>query len=448
MKKINEAEAEILFEEHLRERGWDIADFTVTRKRFRDHLDGEEADRVFLHEGKVVAILEAKKPGRDLWAALEQAKAYARAYKRNTGHDVPLLFASDGEKYLRQNLKANTLPESIPQLPTPAEFNELFRTQSDFLLGDLRDYQRVAVSQVLAAVQAGRKQMYIQMATGTGKTITAAGIIAKLWSLGLVQRALFLVDRDALAAQTERAFRDQLGDSLTVRRATGDRDDRFADVLVTTVQHLAVHSKYETFPSDHFGLVFLGLVRTVARHKKHDFYLARKGDVIFNNTNSPELVGKTILFLEEDDFYFSNHLSRIRTTDGVTNEWLAGLLHVLWTKGVFRGMCRQWVNQASVSKESVFALEVPIPSPTALLNHREALEHLSTRRDGFAKAHDEAESLFSILLSHALTGELTAEWEAANADWIAERQVFYGRLPRLGLLSLLLERRQRAGSGA
>lgn len=257
MKKINEAEAEIFFEEHLRERGWDIADFTVTRKRFRDHLDSEEADRVFLHEGKVVAILEAKKPGRDLWAALEQAKAYARAYKRNTGHDVPLLFASDGEKYLRQNLKANTLPERIPQLPTPAEFNELFRPQSDVLLGDLRDYQRVAVSQVLAAVQAGRKRMYIQMATGTGKTITAAGIIAKLWSLGLVQRALFLVDRDALAAQTERAFRDQLGDSLTVRRATGDRDDRFADVLVTTVQHLAVHNKYETFPSDHFGLVFL-----------------------------------------------------------------------------------------------------------------------------------------------------------------------------------------------
>ncbi len=254
---MNEDEAEILIEEHLRKRGWDIADFTITRKRFRDHLDGEEADRVFLHEGKVVAILEAKKPGSDLWAALEQAKGYARAYKRNTGHDVPLLLASDGEKYLRQNLKANTLPERIPQLPTPAEFNELFRPQSDVLLGDLRDYQRVAVSQVLAAVQTGRKRMYIQMATGTGKTITAAGIIAKLWSLGLVQHTLFLVDRDALAAQTERVFKDQLGDSLAVRRATSDRDDRFADVLVTTVQHLAVRSKYETFPSNHFGLVFL-----------------------------------------------------------------------------------------------------------------------------------------------------------------------------------------------
>lgn len=73
MKPINEDEAEILIEEHLRERGWKITDLTVTRKRWRDHLEGEEADRVFLHDGKVMAILEAKKPGKDLWAALEQA---------------------------------------------------------------------------------------------------------------------------------------------------------------------------------------------------------------------------------------------------------------------------------------------------------------------------------------------------------------------------------------
>ena len=88
MQKINEDEAELLIEEHLRERGWNVTDFTVTRKRWREHLDGEEADRVFLHEGKIVAILEAKKPGRDLWAALEQTKGYTRTYKRNTGHEI------------------------------------------------------------------------------------------------------------------------------------------------------------------------------------------------------------------------------------------------------------------------------------------------------------------------------------------------------------------------
>lgn len=257
MKPINEDEAEILIEEHLRERGWNITDFAITRKRWRDHLDGEEADRVFLHEGKIVAILEAKKPGKDLWAALEQAKGYARTYKRNTGGDVPLLFASDGAIYLRQNLKANTLPERISAFPTPAEFGEFFRPQAMELHGTLRDYQRVAVSQVLGAAQAGRRRMYLQMATGTGKTITAAGVIAKLWSLGLIRRALFLVDRDALAVQTVKKFKNHLGDNFNIERATGAKEDKHRDILITTIQHLAVRNKYQNYAPDHFNLVIL-----------------------------------------------------------------------------------------------------------------------------------------------------------------------------------------------
>ena len=257
MRAINEDEAELLIEEHLRAQGWNLTDFTLTRKRWREHLDGEEADRVFLYEGRIVAIIEAKKPGRDLWAALDQAKRYVRTYKKNTGHDILLLFASDGSTYLRQNLKANTLPEYINNFPTPAEFGELFRPQATELHGTLRDYQRVTVSQVLGAAQAGRQRMYIQMATGTGKTITAAGIIAKLWSVGLVRRALFLVDRDSLAEQTKNRFKTHLGDNFRVERATGGREDRYADVLVTTVQHLAARNKYGRYAVDHFSLVIL-----------------------------------------------------------------------------------------------------------------------------------------------------------------------------------------------
>ncbi|MBI1878384.1 MAG: DEAD/DEAH box helicase family protein, partial [Chloroflexi bacterium] len=206
---------------------------------------------------KVAAILEAKRPGRDLYAALEQARTYAQRYTAASKNEVSLIFASDGLTYLRQNLKANTLPEKLNQMPTPAEFREFFRPQADILLGTLRDYQRVAISQVTAAMQSGRTKMYVQMATGTGKTITAAGVIAKLWSLGLVRRVLFLVDRDALAEQAVDKLKTHLGDNLTIRRATGDREDQFADVLVTTVQHLAVRDKYRRYPYDQFQLVIL-----------------------------------------------------------------------------------------------------------------------------------------------------------------------------------------------
>jgi type I restriction enzyme R subunit len=170
---------------------------------------------------------------------------------------VPLLFASDGQVFLRQNLRANTLPEKITAFPTPAEFGEFFQPQATELNGTLRDYQRVAVSQVLGGVQAGRRRMYLQMATGTGKTITAAGVIAKLWSVRLLRRALFLVDRDALAMQTVRKFKTHLGDNFDIDRATGGPEDRHRDILVTTVQHLAVRGKYRSYPPDHFSLVVL-----------------------------------------------------------------------------------------------------------------------------------------------------------------------------------------------
>jgi type I restriction enzyme R subunit len=51
-------------------------------------------------------------------------------------------------------------------------------------------------------ISIGKRQNLFEMATGTGKTITAAGIIGKLYKVGLVRRVLFLVDRDSLAEQT------------------------------------------------------------------------------------------------------------------------------------------------------------------------------------------------------------------------------------------------------
>lgn len=95
------------------------------------------------------------------------------------------------------------------------------------------------------------------MATGTGKTITAAGVIAKLWSVGLNRRSLFLVDRQALAIQTLKKFKTHLGDNFNLERATGGKEDKYRDILVSTVQHLATRHKYLGYDPDHFSLVIL-----------------------------------------------------------------------------------------------------------------------------------------------------------------------------------------------
>lgn len=190
------------------------------------------------------------------------------------------------------------------------------------------------------------------------------------------------------------------------------------------------------------------LVRTVSRHPNHERYLLQEGDVLFNNTNSPDLVGKTAIFREQGEWYLNNHISRLRPTGGVTGEYLWGLLILLWMRGTFRSMCRQWVNQASVSPEELLNIQVPLPPERLLRCHKESVQQLEAVREKLLVDEEQANATFNSLLSRAFTGELTAEWEAANAAWIAEQQALNERLPRLLILALIAEKAKRARRSA
>ncbi len=83
------------------------------------------------------------------------------------------------------------------------------------------------------------------------------------------------------------------------------------------------------------------------------------GDVLFNNTNSPDLVGKTAHFSLDGDFAFSNHMTRIRLPETVSPRYVAYQLQLLQLAGYFRHVCLKHVNQASVSS-SMLTKTVPL----------------------------------------------------------------------------------------
>lgn len=91
----------------------------------------------------------------------------------------------------------------------------------------------------------------------------------------------------------------------------------------------------------------------------------RDGDVLFNNTNSPDLVGKTAYFGRQGDWAFSNHMTRLRPPAGLDARFLAIQLHYLWRCGAFSRLCSNHVNQASVSSKTLlWAVRIVVP-PTA-----------------------------------------------------------------------------------
>jgi type I restriction enzyme S subunit len=122
------------------------------------------------------------------------------------------------------------------------------------------------------------------------------------------------------------------------------------------------HLRMNNISSD--GRIDLSLLRRapVDRDRALKYFLKR-GDVLFNNTNSLELVGKTALFnLEDPEFVFSNHLTRLRPKGSSLNsDWLVAYLQHLWHQRFFERNCNKWINQAAFNGKRLAKLEVPLP---------------------------------------------------------------------------------------
>ncbi|MDP8205183.1 MAG: DEAD/DEAH box helicase family protein [Candidatus Electryonea clarkiae] len=121
----------------------------------------------------------------------------------------------------------------------------------------LRPYQLNAVHALQRAVKDGDDRFLFEMATGTGKTLTAAAVIRLFLRTGNAQRVLFLVDRLELEDQANKAFKTLLSADFQSVIYKENRDDwRRAEIVVTTVQSLLFNNKYQQLfsPTD-FDLV-------------------------------------------------------------------------------------------------------------------------------------------------------------------------------------------------
>jgi type I restriction enzyme M protein len=97
-------------------------------------------------------------------------------------------------------------------------------------------------------------------------------------------------------------------------------------------------------------------------YKGREEYALEPGDVLFNNTNSVELVGKTCLIEAPIRGGFSNHMTRIRVNrDICVPRFLSLLLHSAWRKGQFTERATRWVGQAGINAQSLSQFELPLP---------------------------------------------------------------------------------------
>ncbi|MCD6388517.1 MAG: type I restriction-modification system endonuclease [Desulfobulbaceae bacterium] len=284
--KLSEVETRQLIDEQLSSAGW-LADTQNLRysKGTRPQkginiaiaewpTSSGPADYVLFVSLKIVGVIEAKKKDKDVVADLIQAKRYAKDIKTKGAesfvggpwhaYKVPFLFTTNGRPYLKQleqksgiwfldGRDSSNHPRPLQAWYTPQGLLDLLQQDAqtakaklqkepfDYL--ELRDYQILAIQKVEAGISEGKRALLLAMATGTGKTRMAIGLIYRLVKTGLFRRILFLVDRNALGEQAEDAFKEtrledlhtfnQIFDLKGIRETTPEETTR---VHISTVQ--------------------------------------------------------------------------------------------------------------------------------------------------------------------------------------------------------------------
>ena len=88
----------------------------------------------------------------------------------------------------------------------------------------------------------------------------------------------------------------------------------------------------------------------------------RHGEVLFNNTNSTALVGKSAVFRESVPAVCSNHVTRLRLREGIEPEFVEMVLNWLQQSGYFARLCTNFNNQAGVNTETLSNVRIPFPT--------------------------------------------------------------------------------------
>ncbi|MEC2158014.1 type I restriction-modification system endonuclease [Virgibacillus halodenitrificans] len=248
--ELSEAETRVFIDKQLQQAGWEADTENLryakgTRPEKGRNLAIAEwplekgiADYALFVGLEFVGIVEAKRASKDIPADIQQAKLYAKQIVQYDDevllgpwgdYQVPFLFATNGRDYLPQieqksgiwfldarkstnhprPLKAWYSPEGLKDVLKQdiEQSNRDLEYESMNYLG-LREYQHKAIHAVEHALQQEQRKILLSMATGTGKTRTAIGLIYRLIKTNRFKRVLFLVDRSALGRQAEAAFKD------------------------------------------------------------------------------------------------------------------------------------------------------------------------------------------------------------------------------------------------
>lgn len=135
-------------------------------------------------------------------------------------------------------------------------------------------------------------------------------------------------------------------------------------------------------------------------------FTLRRGDILFNRTNSAELVGKTAVFDRDELFAFAGYLVRARVKTGISPYYISGYLNSQHGKATLRGMAKSIVGMANINAKEMQAIPILLPDVQTQRDYSNGLSSIERFRVECYRHLKSLNALFSCLQHRAFSGEL------------------------------------------
>lgn len=257
-------------------------------------------------DGKPLAVVEAKRTTKSVEVGKHQAFLYANCLEQMFGQR-PLIFYTNGYETKLWDDTFYSTPRRVHGFYTQTELVwkiQQRRTRQDLRQVEInkeiagRPYQMEALQRIAetfttdgkTGIRGAQRNVLLVMATGSGKTRTAAALTEILVKCNWAKRVLFLADRNALVTQAKNSFGEHLPHyssiDLTKEKendnsrlvfstypsmmnkidSAKNEDGRFYgvghfDVIIVDEAHRSVYNRYRAI-FDYFDALVVGLTAT------------------------------------------------------------------------------------------------------------------------------------------------------------------------------------------
>lgn len=124
----------------------------------------------------------------------------------------------------------------------------------------------------------------------------------------------------------------------------------------------------------------------------------KRGDVLFNRTNSRELVGKTCVYDKDEIMVLAGFVIRVRVNERVLPEFLSCFLNTDFSKQMLFGMCKSAIGQANINAQEMQNIDLYIP-PIELQRNFVAFKHqIGKVKSTIKRSLEELETLKKALM--------------------------------------------------